>query len=366
MANNLIDRGWNRKVKLTVSKAYISADQTNFPIMLIWNGISGNIPNEVYNNSSISPKSDGRDIRFSSDFGGNTELPFEIETFVPNSTASNARVVIHVKLPSLYTAIDTPFYMWWGNGDVTSYANTDTFGRNNVWTNGYLGVFHLNESSGPGAENSTGGLDGTYSGTSFPNQMDSSYGYSQNFVNANANRVEINDAASWSIAGNISLSATLKVGSWDSTWQTILAKGDEEYRLHRYSATNYGSFGRNYSGGKTDTSNTNVNINDGEYHHFLGVYNTTIGTYLYVDGTSGGFDSNTSATLTGSQTLCIGRNTQNPARDWNGSIGEIRICNASRTASWATAEYFCSLRPTDFITSDYVNNVDFSEIGCNL
>ena len=103
--------GWNRRARLTIPTAGVSASQTDFPVMLLWNGTSGNIPPEIYNNSVSSPKSDGSDIRFTSDEMGYNELAYEIVTFVPNSTVGSARIKIWVKIPSLSSTSNTSIYI---------------------------------------------------------------------------------------------------------------------------------------------------------------------------------------------------------------------------------------------------------------
>jgi hypothetical protein len=367
IVSSLPDRGWNRRVKLTIPGSFISADLTNFPVMLLWNGTSGNLPAEVYSNSSLSPKSDGRDIRFSVDFDGNSEIPFEVVTFSPNSTVSSARAEIHVKMPSLYTSTDATFFMWWGHGTAAAYDDADTLGRNNVWTNSYVGVWHLNDVTGTTAINSVGQLNGTYDGTSFPNRVDTSYGYAQKFINANANNINIGNSSVTDITGSMSISAVIKVDTFTSVWQAIVAKGDSAYRLHRYNDTTYCSFGRSLAGGGGIDASCVVNVNDGSYHHLLGRYNSGVGTQLAIDGTIGALDSNTTFTATNTSTLRIGRNTDYaPGRDWSGNIAEVRLQSASRSNAWIAAEYNNLMNFSNFVVADYVNNVDFSEIGCNF
>lgn len=339
---------WIRKTKLIIPVAGVPGTQTNFPVMLVWNGTSGNIPTEVYNSNGTSPKSDGSDIRFSSDSDGNTELAFEIVTFTPSSTVANARVKIWVKLPSVSSSTPTMFYMWWGNSSATAYGVTDTYGRNNVWTNGYLGVFHLNEVSGTTATNSVGSNNGTYTGTTFPNRVDTAYGYMQNFVKANGNYVSIGGGSPWTITDNITLSALFTVNTFTSPWQAIIAKGDTTYRLARNNATNTLAFDRSIASGFSQASNSTV-INTG-YHHVAATYDSTVGSYCYVDGVAGTLTTNTDATSTSADVLCIGRNTFEAIRDWDGYIGEVRISNTARSSTWVAVEYNTMVSYATFVT----------------
>jgi hypothetical protein len=214
---------WRRCAQITIPTASVPGDQTDFPVKLAWNGTNGNVLAEVYNVGVTSPKSTGADIRFTSDSAGITELPFQIVTFSSNATVANARVLIWVKLSSVSSATPTSFYMWWNNPDAVAYAATDTYGRNNVWTNGFAGVFHLDESSGTTATNSVGSNDGTYTGTTFPNSVDTTYGYMQNFVNANGDYVALTGTSPWQITANLTMSAIVSVTSWTAAWQAIVA-----------------------------------------------------------------------------------------------------------------------------------------------
>lgn len=347
--------GHERKCALTINYTSVPGDQTNFPVMLIWNGSTGNLPSEVYNNGANSPRSDGSDIRFSSDIAGKTQLPFEIVTFSPNSTVANARVLIYVKLASISSASNTVFYIWYKNGEASALPVTDTYGRNNVWTNEFVGVFHLNEPSGDPCTNSVGSNDGTYYGTSFPNRVDTTYGYMQNFVNANDNRVYLGGGSPWNITGNISISAIITVTAWTSSWQAIVAKGDGTYRLARDGSNNGLQFDR-YTGSVRSATNS-TDISTGAYFHVAGTFGTTVGSYAYVNGTAGSLQSNTDATESNSDYLDIGRNVDYTARDWNGYIGEVRIANVERSSTWVTTEYNTLVNFTSFVTAGTPVNV---------
>lgn len=344
---------WLRKTKLTIPVTGVSGAQTDFPVMLIWNGTSGNIPSEIYNSSGTSPKADGSDIRFTSDSDGKTELAFEIVTFSPNTVIANARIEIWVKIPSISASTDTKFYMWWRNPSASAYAVTDTYGRNNVWSNNFLGVFHLHEVSGTIATNSVGSNDGTYTGTTFPNRVDTAYGYMQNFVNANGNYVSIGSGSPWTITGNITISSLFTVSSFTSNWQALVAKGDTTYRVARNSSNNYVCFDRSTASGTASISNT-ADISTG-YHYVASTYSSSVGSYCYVDGVASALETSVAATNSTSDVLCIGRNTAYTARDWNGYIGETRISNVARTSTWIAMENSTLLSYSTFIT--YTNPV---------
>lgn len=340
---------WRRCAQITIPTASVPGDQTDFPVKLAWNGTNGNVLAEVYNAGVTSPKSTGADIRFTSDSAGVTELPFQIVTFSSNATVANARVLIWVKLSSVSSASPTSFYMWWNNPDAVAYAVTDTYGRNNVWTNGFAGVFHLDESSGTTATNSVGSNDGTYTGTTFPNRVDTTYGYMQSFVNANGNYVALTGVAPWNITGNLTISAVVTVASFTVAWQAIIAKGDSTYRMSRESSNNYACFAKN-----AGIEGTNTSAIDSGFHHVAGTFNSSVGMYGYTDGAAGSLNADLTAINSTADVLCIGRNTAYITRDWNGYIGEVKISTVARSASWNTTEYNTTINFASFASSTTV------------
>lgn len=138
--------GWTSlTLKIPQEKVTGSGNHSNFPI-LIKDGV---IPAFVY----TAAKSDGSDLRFTTDSAGTTEVPFEIVSYNQGSNLCE----IWVKLPTLYYNQDTTFYLWYGNASASAYAASDTYGSQAVWSD-YVAVFHLqanSNDSGAGARNGT-------------------------------------------------------------------------------------------------------------------------------------------------------------------------------------------------------------------
>lgn len=146
-----IGYGWSQKIKLSAIYTLVAGDLTDLPVLLIWTGsqATSNLPLVMMDSNGPYPAvNGGADLRFSSDEYGNTELAFEIVSFVTDTNSASALAEIWVKLPSVSSASNTTFWMWWGNTGATAYGITDTYGRNNVWTDSYTSVHHFQESSG--------------------------------------------------------------------------------------------------------------------------------------------------------------------------------------------------------------------------
>jgi hypothetical protein len=294
---------------------------------------------------------------------GASQLAFEIVDYTPDATVANARVNIKVKLLSISSVTPTTFYAWWGNPSATLLPVTDTYGRNNVWTNGFVGVFQMAEFSGSTATNSVGSNNGTYQGTSFPNRVDP--GPFQLLVNANSNRISLGGGSPWNITGAITITTVMGSNSWTSAWQALVVKGDGTYRLHRNNATDNLVFTRTTGGTSRNATNT-ADISSGRYH-IAATFSTSVGSYLYVDGTPGTLQSNTTATDSNADVLYIGRNSAYTARDWDGWIGATTIANVARSAEWIETEYNTRLNYSSFISDGTPESAgQFLELGINF
>ncbi|MFX0133710.1 MAG: DUF2341 domain-containing protein [Candidatus Hodarchaeota archaeon] len=81
-------------------------------------------------------QSNGNDIAFSN---GTEWLDHEIESFEQNYNPRYARLVAWVRIPTLYTDIDTVIYMYYGNSTMSSRENPTA-----VWVD-YEAVYHMNQ-----------------------------------------------------------------------------------------------------------------------------------------------------------------------------------------------------------------------------
>jgi uncharacterized delta-60 repeat protein len=140
--------GWDYRTKITIDADQISSDLTDFPVYVNL----ANMPASFW----TYVKNGGGDIRITK-ADGTTEVPREV---VSCNTSTNAGE-LHFKYPgTLSSSTDTDVYIYYGNSGASDYADTATYGANNVWDSNTKGVWHLNTVSTPAA---TGGSI-TYSG----------------------------------------------------------------------------------------------------------------------------------------------------------------------------------------------------------
>jgi hypothetical protein len=119
-----------------------------------------------------------------------------------------------------------------------------------------------------------------------------------------------------------------------ASWQAIVNKHDDTWRLQRYSNTDRLTFDSNHGGsGQDDVMYGNISVNDQRWHHAAIVYDQPANTkYLYVDGQ---LDNSWVVTdpdpidMIPSARVHVGRNGDPGmnGRDFEGEIDELRIWN---------------------------------------
>ena len=133
-----------------------------------------------------------------------------------------------------------------------------------------------------------------------------------------------NDAA-FEITEQITVAAWIKVAVFDKTWQAIVTKGDDSWRLHRWGDNNSLSWNCNgVTGGSLRAHSTDIGIGDGQWHHVAGIYDSSK-MYLYVDGMLDNSQDASGSIDVGVYPVMIGGNAQQTSREWNGLIDDVRI-----------------------------------------
>jgi len=127
----LPESGWHHYAPLVIQGAQVTGGpHSNVPVYLD----ETCLPSDMLDADGEFPcKVDGRDIRFSSDLAGQTELPFHIVEITLNANPANATANIWVRVPSLQNGVDTTIYIWWYNLTATAYGKSDTYGQYATW-----------------------------------------------------------------------------------------------------------------------------------------------------------------------------------------------------------------------------------------
>ena len=338
---------WTERVILTIDPTNIDEALTDFPVYVdladmpaaFWSGVSAG----------------GGDIRvMSSDLL--TEMPREV--VFASTTAETGE--LHFRANSISASSDTVFYIYYNGSTTAEYAVTDTYGRNNVWTNDFDAVFHMHEDPGgtaPQMIDSTGDHDGTTDSLASSDSVSGQLGqsvqhdggtldrmYASGFTNLGTTNKPYAVAAwfrpdSGETAGNIvHMSNSLGGTGWCLPPLSITGSN-----LQAYSWDGSGSAA---IGATTITAET--------WNMGYSQWDATNGLQAYLNGQ---FEaSTTQATYNASGASNYIHTGFSPGScsgnqgAFDGAIDEVRIASTTRTAAWIKAEYENQSVTTDFYT----------------
>ena len=330
---------WRLRQQITINPALVGGgteDETNFPVFISLSGLS-NI------------NANGSDIRFTAS-DGVTLLPREIESY------AGGTLTAWVNVPTVSHTANTFIYMYYGNTAATEPAATSTYGSQNVWTNGYAGVWHLNEGSGNAAFDSTAnGNTGTWFWSSEQAGTNGNYSPAGK-IGAWAGTFSGRSPYFAAVGTNLNVdSGAMATTTW-SAWiyPTSTGAGSDvpvfgemgPYGSRELMSSHYGS---GYSGAVYGPGNywnpayTSLN----QWQHVTLVYTPT-DVYYYLNGAK--YDLGQIPTnATGSAYLRIGEDLN--GQFFYGLISEARVSTVTRSAGWVSTEYNNQNSPSSFYTA---------------
>ena len=348
-----------------------NTDQTDFPFL--FNTTNPNLATTA--NGGQVTSSSGYDIIFSSDPNGLTKLDHELEEYNP----STGQVIAWVRIPTLSHTTDTVIYMFYGNPNIASSQQNPA----GVWNSNYQAIYHLANTSGATATDSTqygnnasltsvlpasGEIDGAagFNGASsyiqipsadFPNYPTGTY---DNLGLSNTNEIT-SFSASFGVwfkttsAGGIltqvpsqiclyvlgnCLVASTEPGDYDPAgWNPMLYIDDT---------------GSLIGGGVT----TSTAYNDNNWHFAVVTYATNGTDTLYVDGQNvGSAQGQIPAGYSPAYSYFVGTAytflTSEGNWNWlyfNGNLDEISVSKTSVSSDWVQTEYNNQGSPSTFYT----------------
>jgi hypothetical protein len=239
-----------------------------------------------------------------------------------------------------------------------------------------------------------GANDGTFVGTGTPSYTASKFGPgidldgADQYVNVgNGPSLDMDVNGAGAKTGSVSISAWFRVDAFDTTWQALVAKGEAEaFRVARRGGSDVMSYVGGVPTGDIPTADTiGPNVNDGAFHHVVGISEHQVSMRLWVDGmlvATGGAPTivNNGNSNPANPPLYIGENPQALNRQWNGPIDDVAIWNRPLTVEeiaslWngGTGTSLGTLLdpsnlpvPGDVNGDRVVNNVDFDIIRGNF
>lgn len=332
---------WGYRVKIEVNPTYVagSTDLVNYPVYVNLN----NLPAGFHTNV----KTDGCDIRVV-ESDETTETPFEVVWY----TAASDTGELHFRADSLSYNATSTFYIYYGNAGASCYAVTDTYGRNNVWTQ-YDVVLHAQSA----LTDATGAHTVTQSGTVAYAAGKMGNGF--NMPGDGTNYPIVADSAATDYTGNHLI-------SWWGTNEATTGRrspftkgspwtGASGFWMHLEAASTPDTWAINGPG----ASYVNIALPTHEFGTSLkyGVYRKVAATSMqtFFDATAttlctsavnarcdDNYTTNTSPTWVGRR--------GDAADAWDGIIDEFRMTDSVSvlTADWITSEYNNQNSPSTF------------------
>jgi PKD repeat protein len=345
--------GWlyHSDVTLTAPTG-VTGNVAGFPVLI-------RLTSSTFSPSIFSQaKSDGSDIRFSKS-DGTTPLPYQIERWDNANSLAEIWVKVDVNGTSTNGGVTT-FKMYWDSASATSQSNGAAVFST---SNGFVGVWHLNEGgTGTRYNSAQGSYNGTpqnYTGTESVNGM-MAKGDSLGIATTNGDGIQIPNIPMTGMP--ITLSAWVKLHTTIVNQNGAGANGWNNYGKiisQQYGVTSvnpWHTFSLEMNGnqlGYLTGPHVQIGIASNTTTWIAAVSSSTLtaDAWSYVTGTlsqgtngqlqmyfNGNPDS-TPTTVTGaisnpnSQVTTIGYNAQNIER-FNGVIDEARIENQARSVDW--------------------------------
>src|SRR3990172_9436389 len=323
--------GWLYRKKITIDHTKVAANQSDFPIVLSLASDS-----DLASKAQNSPTG-GYDILFTSS-NGTTKLSHEIERF----NDSTGELVAWVEIPSISASADTDLYMYYGNASIGNQQ--DSAG---TWSNGFVEVWHLDETSGNLGDSTSNGYTGTASGSLDRNATGQIDGADEFLGPSTTTYLTLQD-------GDLSANDPFSISAWFSVdtstaWAGMVTKGREtgnDWIGLWANGTQY-SFGWDWQAGKGGNLDGSTLSLDTWYYGVATFDGTNRRLYLNnaLDaGPSAGFYDG----LTGSDTRLGNDGTPPTPNSFDGFIDEVRFSSSVRALSWIQTEYNNQGSPSTF------------------
>ncbi len=351
------DPQWGHRQMITISSAMTQAGLVNFPALIKITDQA----NPLFDNAQPN----GDDILFT-EVDGVTQLDHEIEYYMDTATKE---LDAWVKVATLSSVTDTILFMYYGNGIALNQENV-----NAVWSNDFQMVQHLEENPGDGF---AGHVD---SSPVYPPEKTVPYNFMpQNFTDGGGGTTDAmgkiggadlfagdNDFLAGSGFNSVFFvdlwrpnftDAADPNASWTfSAWIKTPTGGRAIYSEGRYAvvsllyiqlfpAGEFHSRGHNSSWASTHSvTSLTAGLNDDAWHYVV-MASDNGDLDMYIDGVH---DQNYIYTPIGN--IHINFSTIGAARRywsgsykihsyWEGSIDEVRVSRAKRSADWINASF---------------------------
>jgi hypothetical protein len=338
-ASSWYDEAWAYRLPITIGQGRVQDNLANFPVMVDLQ----NLPVQFFNNV----KSDGGDIRVTAG-DGLTELPVEIVSI----DTVGKKGELYFKANILATSTANTFYIYYKNAAADLYSASATYGKNNVWSAGYVLATHMADLTTATVENSKGTPNGTKNSANNPQGVTTGKLYNaQDFSGDAVDFASLLTGDVFSFSGWIKADNLTGSGETATFGYTIFGNSASNYTWLTAGGTGYTSelrFCAFNSGSTCPASTAGANLTVGNWYHVaLSTTRNGVSKILVNGEEKASFIASNSA-LNGNFTigdLRVGRGIQ-----FDGMIDEVRVSNVIRSNAWLNAEFKNTSTTTSFYT----------------
>jgi hypothetical protein len=322
---------WLYRKELTINSSLVSADLTDFPVLLKMSDAD----------LSAKAREDGGDIIFVNHQG--QKFSHEIESYASTTGA----LVAWVKIPELSGSHDQTIYMYYGNATAPNQQDVA-----NVWDENYVGVWHKEDETASSIVDSTRNQNtGVKVGDNEPNEVDGKVGNAQDYDGSN-DSIDI-PASDFDDIETMTASVWVYPRSIDTSWSRIIHKGDSSgntrgFILAQHSGNRFaGIYQPSYTSNQI-IQRTSPQQNN-QWYYLVMVHDNETGVVdMYINGQLDNLDSVSSSWFATGNNFSIGKRAGEETVHFNGLIDEIRISNIVRSPDWIQTEYNNQNDPSAF------------------
>ncbi|MFA6306195.1 MAG: hypothetical protein WCV70_00505 [Patescibacteria group bacterium] len=335
---------WGYRIKITALNAKVDADLENFPVYVNLD----DLPDATF---WAHVKTACADVRITKT-DGTAELPREIVSCDTSAKTGE----MHFKADALADSTDTDFYIYYGNADATEPVANAVYGPQNVWTNSYQAVYHLQQDpSGNGADAIKDSTANAYHATPSGSPVNGAGKLTGNGVVFGGDNDQLIDADQlWPNANNnITISMWNNEASADGgqnssiVWYTN--SGNERIGAHApWSNVTYWDFGTCCTDSRISGDYTPY---DDKYSLLHYVSNGSANKIIYIDGVSR-YSNMSAADNPGVDLVGLGIGSGINQMWHKGTVDEVRIATTTRASTWISTEYNNQNSPATFYGLD--------------
>lgn len=333
------DASWTYRQKITIDKTQVpNTNQTNFPVFVDLANMASGFFTHVL--------SDGGDIRVTT-----SDEVTEVARQVVAISTGGSTGELWVNIPTVATATNTDFYVYYGNAGATEPAANATYGSQNTWNANFKGVWHYQETSGTTLSDATAqGNTLTKLAATTPNPATGKIGGGQDFESGTgdyANRtsapIVVTSAYTVETWLNLeSLTASRTVVSEGCTGGGCVGPsgGSPTWFIKINSSGKFLITCKNDSDvGEDSTASTTVLSTSTWYHLVATRSGTTLAWYL--NGAADLSQTHTMGSYANTARMAGGAVDRNTTitLSFDGILDELRMNNIARSADWIATEY---------------------------